>query len=67
MIFDVSPGPASEAGIRRGDILDKIQFKDVKNIKDFEKILKNLKKGSTIAIRIIRDNNGSFLTIKIPK
>ena len=67
VISDVSPGPASEAGIRRGDILDKIQFKDVKNIKDFEKILKNLKKGSTIAIRIIRDNNGSFLTIKIPK
>ena len=67
VISSVSPGPASEAGIRRGDILDKIQFKDVKNIKDFEKILKNLKKGSTIAIRIIRDNNGSFLTIKIPK
>ena len=67
VISDVTPGPASEAGIRRGDILDKIQFKDVKNIKDFEKILKNLKKGSTIAIRIIRDNNGSFLTIKIPK
>ena len=37
-------GPASEAGIRRGDIIDKIQFKDVSNIKDYEKISKTLKK-----------------------
>ena len=34
---------------------------------DYEKISKTLKKGSTIALRIIRDKNGSFLTLKIPK
>ncbi len=67
VVSSVSPGPASEAGIRRGDIIDKIQFKDVGNIKDYEKISKTLKKGSTIALRIIRDKNGSFLTLKIPK
>ena len=67
VVSSVFPGPASEAGIRRGDIIDKIQFKDVSNIKDYEKISKTLKKGSTIALRIIRDNNGSFLTLKIPK
>ena len=67
VVSSVFPGPASEAGIRRGDIIDKIQFKDVSNIKDYEKISKTLKKGSTIALRIIRDKNGSFLTLKIPK
>ena len=67
MVSRVFPGPASEAGIRRGDIIDKKQFKDVSNIKDYEKISKTLKKGSTIALRIIRDKNGSFLTLKIPK
>ena len=35
--------------------------------KEYEKISKTLKKGSTIALRIIRDKNGSFLTLKIPK
>ena len=67
VVSSVFPGPASEAGIIRGDIIDKIQFKDVGNIKDYEKISKTLKKGSTIALRIIRDKNGSFLTLKIPK
>jgi serine protease Do len=67
VVSSIFPGPASEAGIRRGDIIDKIQFKDVGNIKDYEKISKTLKKGSTIALRIIRDKNGSFLTLKIPK
>ena len=67
VVSRVFSGPASEAGIRRGDIIDKIQFKDVSNIKDYEKISKTLKKGSTIALRIIRDKNGSFLTLKIPK
>ena len=67
VVSSVFQGPASEAGIRRGDIIDKIQFKDVSNIKDYEKISKALKKGSTIALRIIRDKNGSFLTLKIPK
>ena len=67
VVSSVFPGPASEARIRRGDIIDKIQFKDVSNIQDYEKITKTLKKGSTIALRIIRDKNGSFLTLKIPK
>ena len=40
---------------------------DVIKYKDYEKISKTLKKGSTIALRIIRDKNGSFLTLKIPK
>ena len=40
---------------------------DVIKYKDYEKISKALKKGSTIALRIIRDKNGSFLTLKIPK
>jgi len=67
VVSSVFPGPASDAGIRRGDIIDKIQFQDVSSIKDYEKISKTLKKGSTIALRIIRDKNGSFLTLKIPK
>ena len=67
VVSQVFPGPASEAGIKRGDIIDKIQFKNVNDIDDYEKISKKLKKGSTIALRIIRDGNGSFLTLKIPK
>jgi serine protease Do len=67
VVSSVFPGPASEAGIRRGDIIDKIQFRNINGIKDYEKITKTLSKGSTIALRIIRDKNGSFLTLKIPK
>ena len=67
VVFNIFPGPASDAGIRRGDIIDKIRFKKINNIKDYEKISKTFKKGSTVAMRIIREKNGSFLTLKIPK
>ena len=67
IVTRVLSGPASEAGIRRGDIIDKIQRKNINNINDYKNASKALKKGSTIALRIIRDKNGSFVTLKIPK
>ena len=51
----------------RGDIIDKIQRKNINNINDYKNASEALKKGSTIALRIIRDKNGSFVTLKIPK
>ena len=67
VVSRIFPGPAADAGIRRGDILDKIQFQSISNIKDYERITKTLKKGSTINIRYIRDKNATFVPLKIPK
>tara|TARA_Y100000816_G_scaffold289943_1_gene277506 strand:+ start:1252 stop:2667 length:1416 start_codon:yes stop_codon:yes gene_type:complete len=67
VVSRVFPGPADDAGIKRGDIIDKIQFQSISNIKDYIRISKTLKKGSTINIRYIRDKNATFVPLKIPK
>ena len=49
-------------------MVDNFEDNDLINKKFVDaEISKTLKKGSTIALRIIRDKNGSFLTLKIPK
>ena len=67
VVSRVFSGPAEDAGIKRGDIIDKIQFQSISNIKDYKRIAKTLKKGSTINIRYIRDKNATFVPLKIPK
>ena len=67
VVSRVFSGPAEDAGIKRGDIIDKIQFQSIRNIKEYKKIAKTLKKGSTINIRYIRDKNATFVPLKIPK
>jgi serine protease Do len=67
MVKEVFSGPAKEAGIQPGDVITSISQRKIKNLKDYTKIVKSLKKGSSVPIRIVRQGNGSFLTIKILK
>ena len=67
LVKEVYPGPASEAGIQIGDVITSIAQKEIKNANDYRKIVSSLKKGSSVPIRIVRNGNGTFLTLKIEK
>ncbi|MFL2776440.1 MAG: DegQ family serine endoprotease [Gammaproteobacteria bacterium] len=67
LVKEVYPGPASEAGIQIGDVITSIAQKEIKNTNDYRKIVSFLKKGSSVPIRIVRNGNGTFLTLKIEK
>lgn len=67
IVQEVFSGPAKEAGIQPGDVITSISQRKIKDLKDYTKIVKSLKKGSSVPIRIVRQGNGSFLTIKILK
>ncbi|MBN4080688.1 DegQ family serine endoprotease, partial [Beggiatoa alba] len=62
----VIAGPAGDAGIRRGDILVKLNYKDINSVKDFNKVLKGLPKGKSVPIFIQRNKSPVFLALKIP-
>ena len=42
-------------------------FQEVSNLEDYELILSELNSGANLAVRIVRNGNGSFITIKLEK
>ncbi len=65
-VTDVTDGPALDAGIRRGDVILKIDNKDIKDARHFRKLIKQLPKGRSLPVLIQRRNSPIFLAIKLP-
>jgi serine protease Do len=56
LVFDVQrDGPADRAGMRRGDIIVKVDGKDVKSVADLREILDALAVGSKVTVELNRD------------
>ena len=63
----ITEGPARDAGLRRGDILLKLNYKDINSVKEFKRVLRSLPKGKSVPVLIQRKKSPIFLAIKIPK
>lgn len=66
LVRHVVDGPAFDAGIRQGDVIMRIDNKQIKSLSQFEKIVKNLPAGSTVPVLVRRGNYPTFLALKIP-
>ena len=67
LVEQITPGPAQESGIRRGDVLllmDNIKIEDVRH---FNKIVKKLPKERSISVLIQRRDGPVFLALKLKK
>ena len=62
-IYDPN-GPAARAGIRSGDIIKSINKKPVKDIYEYMKRIKDLKKGQSVPMDIKRDGRIIMLTVR---
>jgi len=67
LVQRVDKGPALRAGIQKGDIILRIQNNIVRDVADFDKIVKELPAGQSIAILIQRRGSPVFLALKIDK
>ena len=67
LVQDVAKGTAKDAGIQRGDIILRIQNDVIRDAADFEKTVKNLPAGKSVAVLIQRQGNPVFLAIKVDK
>jgi len=64
MITDVKQGAAAaKAGLRKGDIIVTIDFKPVKNAGALERIMKDLPKGQSLPVRVVRNKRSLFLPL----
>lgn len=66
MVEEVNPGPAASGGIRPGDIIVRIDNKNVKNAAQFEMLETQLPADKPLPVLVRRDNHALFLAITIP-
>jgi len=68
VIIGVERGsPAAQAGLRPGDVILKINRKPVKNLKDYNKIMDNIKKGDTLLFYVQRGEGKLFIAFTLPE
>jgi serine protease Do len=65
VIMGVKPGPAAEAGIRRGDVILRIGDQPVRDAKHLGDIIQVLPKGKSVAVLVQRQGGSQFLAIKL--
>ena len=64
-VQSVDKGPASSVGIQKGDVILRIQNNVIRDVADFDKIVKELPAGQSIAVLIQRRGSPIFLALKI--
>jgi serine protease Do len=55
--------PAAEAGIQRGDVIREVGGQPVKNLGDFERLVRDGKKGAPLAMRLQRGPGSLYVAI----
>ena len=66
LVTHVIKGPASQAGIRKDDIIMSIDNKPVKNVAGFQKLVRALPAGKSVALLVQRSGSPTFLAVKVP-
>ncbi|PPC90557.1 MAG: serine peptidase [Methylobacter sp.] len=67
LVQSVGKGPGADAGVIRGDVILRIQNNVVSDAADFDKIVKNLPAGKSVAVLIQRQGSPIFLALKLDK
>ncbi|MFC1684665.1 DegQ family serine endoprotease [Pseudomonadota bacterium] len=67
LVEDIKAGPAYEAGIRKGDVIQMINNVWLKNIEDFGQQMEELPKGKSVAALIYRRTGPLFLALRMPE
>jgi serine protease Do len=66
VVTRLAEGPASRAGVRKGDIILSIGNKPVKNVKNFQELVEGLPGDKSVAILLQRNGGPTFLAIRVP-
>jgi serine protease Do len=62
-----SDSPASDTGLRTGDVISQFNRVKVENVKQFMELAEGLQAGQTVPLLIQRQGSALFLAIKVPK
>ncbi|MBH80602.1 MAG: serine peptidase [Gammaproteobacteria bacterium] len=59
-------GPAEQAGLRKGDIITRINNKEINSIESFSEIVGELPSGRSVPVLVIRGQVPTFLPLRVP-
>ncbi|MDF9391596.1 MULTISPECIES: DegQ family serine endoprotease [Methylococcus] len=65
LVYGVNPGPAYDAGLRRGDVILRIQDKEINSVKQLLELEKTLPAGKSLAVLVQRRDGSIFLAMKL--
>jgi serine protease Do len=66
-VADVRPGPASRAGIEEGDVILKLDGKDITSPEQFKNVVKDLPRGKPIAALVKKSEGGQgYVAMTLP-
>lgn len=63
----VEDGVAARAGIRRGDVVTRLNNEEVTSAADFQRIAAELPAGRSVPVLVVRGGNPTFLALRIPE
>jgi len=68
VVQQVQPGsPAQRAGIKRGDVIFRINGEDIKSMRSFSKLAEGFKHGDVLRVMLDRKGDQVFVLVKLPK
>jgi len=67
IVKQVKSGPASDSGIRRGDVLLMINNIDIKDAEHFKSVVKNLPENKSVPVLVHRRGSPIFLAMRVPE
>ncbi len=65
LIYQVNKGPAAESGLRRGDVILQVQYKDVKNAEQFKQLIDAAETDRPVAMLVQRGKHPIYLAINL--
>jgi serine protease Do len=65
LVQESKSGPAYDAGIRRGDVILRVQDLAIRDVKHFDELIKSLPKGKSVAVLVQRRGGSLFLAMKL--
>jgi len=66
IVKEVKSGPASESGIRKGDVILMVNNIDIENAKHFKEVAKDLPADKSVPVLVHRRGSPIFLAMKLP-
>lgn len=67
LVMKVDEGAAASAGISRGDVIVKLNNKEVKDARQFRELVDELPEGRSVPVLVIRRNGPLFLALRVPE
>jgi serine protease Do len=66
LVEQVRPGAAAEAGIQRGDVIVKLNNRDISDVAAFRAQVKALPAGRSVPVLVLRSGGPLFIALRVP-